>query len=82
MVAGGEPGLWTQVGVPVTYDVLISVGVEHAPPAHGQRPAWLGTMGIRKKLALAIPFINDGAALHNAASRSGPEAQRASPDAP
>jgi hypothetical protein len=82
MVAGGEPGLWTQVGVPVTYDVLISVGVEHAAPAYGQRPAWLGTMGIRKKLALAIPFINDGTALHNAASRSGPEAQRASPDAP
>jgi hypothetical protein len=62
-VRGGEPGFWTQIGVPFTYDVLVSFGIERAPPGWGQPPAWLGTFGIRRKLALAIPFLRDGSAL-------------------
>lgn len=57
---GGDPGIWTQLGVPVTYDLLLSVGIEHAPPAYGQAPAWLGTVGIRKKVAFPLPFLRDG----------------------
>lgn len=63
LTRGGEPGFWTQLGIPVSYDLLVSVGIEHAPPTWGVQPAWLGTLGIRKKVALAIPFLRDGTAL-------------------
>ncbi len=58
--AGGEPGFWSQIGVPVSYDLLLSLGIEHAPPAYGQAPTWLGTVGVRKKVAFALPFLRDG----------------------
>jgi hypothetical protein len=60
LVRGGEPGFWTQVGIPVTYDLLLSVGIEHAPPAYGKSPEWMGTLGVRQKVTLAIPFLRDG----------------------
>jgi hypothetical protein len=59
-LAGGDPGFWTQIGVPVLFDLLLNVGVEHAPPAWGQRPEWLGTLGVRKKLSWAVPLLRDG----------------------
>jgi hypothetical protein len=58
--AGGEPGVWTQLGIPVSYDLQLSVGIEHAPPDYGRPPQWLGTLGVRKKIAVAIPFMRDG----------------------
>jgi hypothetical protein len=58
--SGGEPGVWTQIGIPVTYDLLLSVGIEHAPPDWGQPPQWLGTLGVRKRVAVPIPFLRDG----------------------
>jgi hypothetical protein len=61
-MAGGEPGVWTQIGIPVTYDLLLSVGIEHAPPTWGQPPQWLGTVGVRKKVAVPVPFLRDGSA--------------------
>ena len=57
---GGEPGFWSQIGVPVSYDLLLTLGIEHAPPGWGQPPAWMGTVGIRKKMAFPIPFLRDG----------------------
>jgi hypothetical protein len=60
LVRGGEPGLWTQLGAPVTPDLQLTLGVEHAPPAWGRPPQWLGTLGVRKKVAFAIPFMRDG----------------------
>ena len=57
---GGEPGFWTQLGVPVSSDLLVTIGLEHAPPAYGQAPTQLGTLGIRKKVAFPIPFLRDG----------------------
>jgi hypothetical protein len=60
---GGEPGFWSQVGVPVSYDVLITLGIEYAPPSWGTSPAWLGTVGIRKKVTFPIPFLRDDSIL-------------------
>jgi hypothetical protein len=59
---GGEPGIWTQIGMPVSYDLLLFTGIEHAPPAWGEAPVWLGTVGFRKKVAFALPFLRDGSA--------------------
>ena len=56
---GGEPGLWTQVGVPVGAGLLLTFGVEHAPPSFGEPPVALGTIAIRKRLALPLPFLRD-----------------------
>jgi hypothetical protein len=61
--AGGDPGFWAQLGIPVTYDLLLTVGAEHAPAAWGRRPEWLGTVGLRKKLTVAVPFLRDSAGL-------------------
>jgi hypothetical protein len=58
--SGGDPGVWTQLGIPVRYDLQLSLGVEHAPPSYGQPPQWLGTLGVRKKVGFAIPFLRDG----------------------
>ncbi|HSJ10970.1 MAG TPA: hypothetical protein VK928_13690, partial [Longimicrobiales bacterium] len=60
---GGEPGLWTQVGMPVSFDLMLTAGVEHAPPEYGKAPMWLGTLGVRKRLTLPVPFLRDGASL-------------------
>lgn len=56
---GGEPGFWTQLGVPVAYDLLLSVGVEHAPPTYAEAPAWLGSVGFRKNVAIPVPFLRN-----------------------
>jgi hypothetical protein len=60
LTRGGEPGFWTQLGVPVTHDRLLSLGVEHAPIAWGAPPRWMGTLGVRQKVTLPIPFLRDG----------------------
>jgi hypothetical protein len=58
-VAGGEPGFWTQVVVPITYTHGLVLGIERAPRSWGQPPELLGTAGIRQKLTLPIPFLRD-----------------------
>jgi hypothetical protein len=55
-------GFWTQLGVPVSYHLLLSLGVEHALPAWGAPPRWMGTLGVRQKVTLPIPFLRDGGA--------------------
>jgi hypothetical protein len=54
---GGEPGFWTQIGIPLNRDLLVSMGIEHAPPDWGRPPAWLGTLGIRSKLTVPVPLL-------------------------
>jgi hypothetical protein len=56
---GGEPGVWSQLGIPFGHDLLLSVGLEHAPPTWGQPPQWLGTLGVRQRLAVPLPFLRD-----------------------
>jgi hypothetical protein len=56
---GGDPGVWAQVVLPLTYDLQLSLGIEHAPPDYGRPPQWLGEVGVRKKVAFAIPFLRD-----------------------
>jgi hypothetical protein len=34
--------------------------VEHAPPAYGRPPQWMGTLGVRKKLLVPVPFLREG----------------------
>jgi hypothetical protein len=55
--SGGDPGFWTQIGVPVSFDLLLALGLERAPRSWGQAPAFLGTLGIRKKLMVPVPFL-------------------------
>jgi hypothetical protein len=65
---GGEPGFWSQLGVPVGHDLLLNLGVEHAPPAWGAAPQWLGTLGVRTRVTLPIPFLRDGTVARPAAA--------------
>jgi hypothetical protein len=39
-----------------------------APRAYGAPPQWLGTLGVRKKVAFAIPFLRDGSMPANTAA--------------
>jgi hypothetical protein len=59
---GGEPGFWAQIGIPVTYDLVLSLGIEHAPPGFGKPPHRMGTVGVRHKVALPIPWLRNGEA--------------------
>jgi hypothetical protein len=60
LLRGGEPGVWTQVGVPASHDLLLSLGIEYAPPGWGRPPQWLGTVGFRRKVVIPLPFLRDG----------------------
>jgi hypothetical protein len=62
LARGGEPGFWTHLGVPVTYDLLLSLGIEHARAVWGAPPRWMGTLGVRQEVTLPIPFLRDGGA--------------------
>jgi len=60
---GGEPGMWTQIGVPVMHGSLVVLGFEHAPRMWGAPPEWLGTVGFRQKLTIPLPFLPGDRAL-------------------
>jgi hypothetical protein len=45
--------------VPVTYELLLSLGV---PAVWGAPPRWMGALGVRQKVTLPIPFLRDGGA--------------------
>jgi hypothetical protein len=56
--AGGEPGWWINVGLPVTSEWMLLLGVEQArdllaPDASG----WRTSFGLRKKLIVPLPFL-------------------------
>lgn len=57
--AGGEPSWWMNVGLPVTSELTLLVGVEHAqqPDALDASP-WRTSLGLRKKLILPLPFLS------------------------
>jgi hypothetical protein len=55
--SGGQPGMWTSVGVPVGHEFLITVGVDRAPIDWTSEPTWRGTLTIRKRFSLPLPFV-------------------------
>jgi hypothetical protein len=60
LLRGGEPGVWGQVGVPLSPELMLNLGLEHAPAGWGEAPRWMGTLGVRQKVTLPIPFLRDG----------------------
>lgn len=60
---GGTPGMWLNLGVPVSSELTLLLGLEHAPPlllASGS--SWRFSLGIRTKLIIPLPFLRDGSA--------------------
>jgi len=76
---GGEPGFWIQVGVPVTADLLFSTGIERAPATWGAPPRWMGTLGVRQKVTLPLPFLRDGSVRGDGWSLGGASLRIAGP---
>jgi hypothetical protein len=58
--------------VPVRGDLLLTVGLEHAPPAFGEPPAALGTVAVRKRLTLPFPFLRDASVPAQLAASQAP----------
>jgi hypothetical protein len=55
-IVGGDPGMWVRVGAPVARDLLLTLGMDHAPPEWGAAPTWRGMIGLRKRFGVATPF--------------------------
>jgi hypothetical protein len=55
-IAGGEPGMWTSVGIPTGRELLLTVGVDRASVDWISRPSWRGTLTVRKRFSLPLPF--------------------------
>jgi hypothetical protein len=57
--AGGEPGWWINVGLPVTSEWMLLLGIEQAEGLQGPAvSAWRTSFGLRKKLIVPIPFLS------------------------
>jgi hypothetical protein len=56
--AGGRPGMWTSLDIPITYDVALSVGVDHSPLVWTAEPTWRTTVSVRKRFVLPLPFLH------------------------
>jgi hypothetical protein len=54
--SGGQPGMWASIGIPVRSDLLISVGIDHAPVEWTTQSTWRGSLGIRKRFSIPLPF--------------------------
>lgn len=58
---GGAPGVWTNIGLPVTSKLTLFLGLEHGPQLlapNGSR--WRFSVGLRKKLLVPLPFLRNG----------------------
>jgi hypothetical protein len=56
-----EHGLWLSIGVPVTDQFMLDVGVRHARQPYGvDAPDWRFAIGLRRKLIVPLPFLGDG----------------------
>lgn len=59
---GGAPGVWTNVGLPVTPRLTLFLGLEHGPqPLAPNGSLWRFSLGIRRKLVVPLPFLRDSA---------------------
>jgi hypothetical protein len=72
---GGAPGVWTNIGLPVTSEITLFLGLEHGPQLlapHGS--PWRFSVGLRKKLVVPLPFLRNGSlAQEPARGVDGPE---------
>ena len=55
-IAGGEPGMWASVGIPTGRELLLTAGVDRASVDWISPPSWRGTIAIRKRFSLPLPF--------------------------
>jgi len=55
--SGGRPGLWTSVGLPVGGDRILTLGIDYSPLTWTSEPSLRGTVTIRQRFTLPVPFL-------------------------
>jgi hypothetical protein len=61
-VAGGHPGVWSSVGVPILLDLTAVAGVEYTPLDWTAPSQWRGSLTVRRPLTLSLDFLKPGSA--------------------
>jgi hypothetical protein len=56
-VAGGTPGAWASVGLPVAGGRLLALGIEYSSMTWLSEPSFRGTVTIRQPISFPIPFV-------------------------
>jgi hypothetical protein len=77
-VAGGTPGAWASVGVPVPGGRLLTLGIEYSSLTWLSEPSLRGTVTIRQPINFPVPFVSAKreVAPRDAEAPSGPAARR------
>jgi hypothetical protein len=55
--SGRPPGAWTSIGLPVGFDSLLTLGGDYAPLTWIGEPTLRGTITVRKRFAIPVPFV-------------------------
>ena len=56
--AGGAPGMWTSIGLPVSSGFTLFVGLEHAEDIFDPTGSpWRFSLRLRKKIVVPLPFL-------------------------
>jgi hypothetical protein len=58
--AGGQPGMWTSVGIPVGFDSLATFAIDYSPVTWTAAPGLRGSVSFRKRFTLPMPFVRPG----------------------
>jgi hypothetical protein len=58
---GGRPGAWTAIGLPVGFDSLLTLGIDYTPLTWAGEPSLRGTVNIRKRFSIPVPFVRPAA---------------------
>jgi hypothetical protein len=59
---GGAPGVWTNIGLPVTSGFTLFLGIEHGPQLLAPNGSpWRFSVAMRRKLVVPLPFLRNGA---------------------
>jgi hypothetical protein len=56
-VAGGTPGAWASVGLPVAGGRLLALGIEYSSMTWLSEPSFRGTVTIRQPISFPVPFV-------------------------
>jgi hypothetical protein len=59
--AGGRPGAWTSLGLPIGFDWLLTAGVDYTPLTWTAEPSLRGTVSLRKRFSMPMPFVRPAA---------------------
>jgi hypothetical protein len=54
---GGQPGMWTSIGVPVGYESMLTLGIDYSPLTWTSDPSLRATVSFQKRFSLAMPFV-------------------------